>query len=157
MIWGAVEMEQVLYRMCTCKTANAYNIVHEKGCPYLILNSPYLGSQTAPSPPKKSRIVLPWKAQRPALPLHVTRKRWDRIAESSYKLTLQFYFQRPINISCWKCIRAPRGWRKCPTNKGAQLKYYGVRFQCRDLKYALTPKEIEQLQARLYLSLELVF
>jgi len=70
---------------------------------------------------------------------------------------LQFYFQRPINLKLWKRIKAPRGWRKCPTSAHGQQKYYGVRFMCRDMKYKLAPEEIETLRAKLYMSLEAVF
>lgn len=85
------------------------------------------------------------------------RKHRDRKAVSPYKFVLQFFFQRPVSIDCWKRIRAPRGWRKSPTNADHQKKYCGVRFTCRDLKYTLAPDEVQELLAKLYLSLELVF
>lgn len=127
--------------------------VHIAGCATLKSKR----SEPSPAKPAKpAKIIIPGQAQ---TPLRVTpkRRKRDRQAPSNYKLVLQFFFQRPINIDLWKKIKAPRGWRKCPTGKEAQSKYYGVRFQCRDLKYALAPDELEELRARLYMCLEQVF
>jgi hypothetical protein len=109
-------------------------------------------------PDKPKKILLtsktPWVAPSPP---KAPRPRSQRPYATNYKLLLQFNFYRPISMDAWKRIKAPLGWRKCPTNKEGQLKYYGVRFQCRDLKYSLTPEEVETLRAKLYLSLELTF
>lgn len=110
----------------------------------------------SPKPAKGPKILL--TTGKPWVPKPVPkRKKEDRKAASNYKLVLQFLFQRPINIDLWKRIKAPPGWRKCPTGKNAQSKYCGVRFMCREFKYALTPDEIEELRARLYMCLEEVF
>jgi len=94
----------------------------------------------------------PWIPKRPE-----RYNRQARKGSTNYKLVLQFYFQRPINLKLWRRIKAPQGWRKCPTSSRGQQKYYGVRFMCKDLKYVLTPDEIEILRAKLYISLETVF
>lgn len=130
-------------------------MVHAVGCPW-IGHQPNVLEAFIEGTPKPAKILLttgdPWKP--PAAPL---RKRINRHAESPYRFVLQFFFQRPVSIDCWKRIRAPRGWRKSPTSQEHQKKFFGVRFTCRDLKYALTPDEVQELLAKLYLSLELVF
>lgn len=156
-----------VFEGCTCgansqhltATAIAMGMVahvHIKGCASLHSGRRWMELEPTPKPAKTPTIVLhtgqPWIPTR-----QPKRKKEDRKAASNYKLVLQFLFQRPINIDLWKRIKAPRGWRKCPTAEDKQLKYYGVRFQCRDLKYALTPDELEELRARLYLCLEEVF
>lgn len=72
----------------------------------------------------------------------------------NYRFVLSFFFTRPVDVTLWKKIKAPPGWRKNPTNKDNQLKYCGVRFQCDDYKYALTPDEVETLRATLLMILE---
>jgi hypothetical protein len=130
-------------------------VIHIAGCATLRkLN--FAGTPEPPAKPAKI-IIIPGQTWTPPQPPKAPRPRSRRDQASNYKLLLQFFFHRPINIELWKKIRAPKGWRKCPTGKDAQLKYYGVRFQCRELKYALTPDEIEELRARLYLCLEEVF
>lgn len=73
-------------------------------------------------------------------------------ATPPYWLVLNFWFTRAVKVALWKTIKAPPGWRKCPYKPG----FHGVRFQCDDLKYALTPDQVEELNAKLYLILELV-
>lgn len=73
----------------------------------------------------------------------------------SYRFKLQFNFTRPINIALWRAIKAPAGWRKCPTSNVKQTMYRGVRFQCDDLKFALTPEDITLLHMKLLMSLAL--
>src|SRR6185312_5872005 len=145
--WGGVILkEQTASVVCSCRSrCSVYNTVHAAGCPFVgaMVNS--LARTDKPAP---IRILLPsgnpWTRKRRA----PKRKRGDRSASSPYKFLLQFFFERPVNIDLWKRIRAPRGWRKCPTSENKQHQYYGVRFQCRDLKYALTPDEVQELQAR---------
>lgn len=74
-----------------------------------------------------------------------------------YRMMLQFYFSRPVNIALWKKIKAPPGWRKNPTTAEKQHTYRGVRFQCDDYKYTLTPDEVSQLHMTLVMILEEVF
>lgn len=113
---------------------------------------------------KPAKILLttgkPWTPKRPRTTGkngHSTYSSRARQGPTNYRLTLQFYFERPIGIEMWRKIKAPPGWRKCPTSRKEQEKYYGVRFMCRDLKHSLTSEEVETLRAKLYLALELVF
>lgn len=158
MIWGGVELALPVSRteMCRCNGGSPVFYVHIVGCLWGVPQCNMV-SVGGPTPPRRGMILTPGHPLVPPSRTRTKRKKQDRAAESPYKLLLQFFFQRPINIALWKKIRAPRGWRKCPTSADAQSKYWSVRFQCRDLKYALTPDEIQDLQARLYLSLELVF
>lgn len=159
-----------LFEDCTCGAyaqvlpaaaihAGQYGIVvHVAGCAKFSRGR--RGAVNLP-PPSSSlkllkKLIIPgqptWKPPQP-----LRRNRRDQQSSTNYKLLLQFHFNRPIDINLWKRIKAPRGWRKCPTGKAQQSKYFGVRFQCRDLKYSLTPGEIEELRARLYMCLEVVF
>lgn len=132
--------------------------IHIAGCGSLksLVDAKKYDLESPEEKPKKILLTsgVPWVAPGPPNAPRPPRK---RKYESNYKFLLQFNFQRPINIDCWKRIRAPRGWRKCPTNAAAQLKFFSVRFQCRDMKYALAPEDIEELRARLNLSLELTW
>lgn len=48
-----------------------------------------------------------------------------------YKLTMQFFFSRPIDVAMWKHIKAPPGWRKGPVRATDARKYMGVRYSGR--------------------------
>lgn len=72
----------------------------------------------------------------------------------SYRFVLQFNFTRPINISLWKKIKAPKGWKKNPTSASNQDMYRGVRFRCDDFKYALSAEDITLLHMRLLMCLQ---
>lgn len=71
-----------------------------------------------------------------------------------HTLLMTFYFSRPVNLSLWKMIKAPKGWRKCPTSKKGQNTYRSVRFRCNNLAHSLTPDAVSELRAMLCLSLE---
>lgn len=132
-------------------------VVHIAGCAAFRFSVRVNPLETPTPTPTPAKIILttgePWVPKKRVQ----KRKIEDRRASSNYKLLLQFFFERPVDINLWKRIKAPRGWRKCPTGKDQQIKYFGVRFQCREIKYALTPDEIEELRARLYMCLETVF
>jgi hypothetical protein len=169
--YGAVELSlRAIHRVprCTCVASN--NIlavvlagngftVHVAGCEFLEME-PYQGAAVVADPPKKyKKILLPGPA--PLVPLKppygLPHPRSEAKHPTNYKFVLQFNFHRPIDIKLWKRIKAPAGWRKCPTGRDAQNKYHGVRFQCRDLKHSLTPAELETLRAKLYMALEPTF
>lgn len=172
--WGGVVLPERLNPVdppCTCGAvsmpANALHVlimgcgvsVHVVGCEALSGRRFHICVSEDPSE-KRKKILLTSKPHWIAPgPPKAQRKRVNppRPCPTNYKLLLQFNFQRPISLELWKKIKAPRGWRKCPTSKDAQTKYYGVRFQCRDLKHNLTTEEVETLRAKLYLSLELTF
>lgn len=131
---------------CTCAadwTTGPFNmpVVHQPGCEYL-------GRIKPAEPDEGDSLVLVGKRPSKSRPRKTT-------PVPDYKLVLQFYFTRAVDIDCWKRIRAPKGWRKCPTDEKKQQTFKGVRFQCTDLKYALTPDEMQALHAKLLLSLKL--
>lgn len=144
---------------CNCYPAAIHQgvpvwmLVHTTDCFFSRAPLPNFEPTEAEKKRLKTTLVLPgggtWKSSKPA-----RRRRIDVQAKSPYRLMLQFFFQRPVSIELWKRIKAPRGWKKCPTTQEKQRMYQGVRFMCRDLKYALTPDEVQELLARLYLSLE---
>lgn len=74
-----------------------------------------------------------------------------------HTLLMTFYFSRPVNIQRWRMIKAPPGWRKCPTTEKGQQTYRSVRFQCNQLIHALTPDAVSELRAMLCMSLEECF
>src|SRR4051812_7423239 len=93
-------------------------VVHIAGCAVLRfkeLNSARF--EPLKPPPKPAKIMLTtgelWVPKKRVQ----RRKIEDRRAKSNYKLLLQFFFERPVDINLWKRIKAPRGWRKCPTGK----------------------------------------
>lgn len=138
---------------CTCG-AGIMAAVHWGGCdPQFIFNA---------SPPEKKPatppgLILPHGVAPLRKPRPSSKKGAVKPWPKSYRFLLSFSFTRPVNIDLWKRIHAPRGWRKNPTTKEKQQRYRGVRFQCTDLKYALTPDEIDDLRARLSMILEEVF
>lgn len=109
-------------------------------------------------PEKKKLIVTGHTKWTPpaAISDRVSHKRREPTAKP-YRLVLQFFFARPIDITRWRMIKAPKGWRKGPVTKESALKYCGVRFICSELKYALTPAEVETLQASLTFCLSEVY
>lgn len=122
--------------------------VHVAGCNVEFL----FEASTVQQTPKA--ILLP-TGIKPARAPKRTKRGVTRPWPKSYRLLLQFSFSRPINVALWKQIKAPPGWRKNPTSQVKQKQYRGVRFRCDDLKFALTPEEIETLRAKLYMILEL--
>lgn len=164
---------KMAFPQCTCGAARmsptalaisqgffSYHVaVHMFDCDVFGVSPPNV--ETLESKPKRLQILLssgqPWISPAPRNSPQYGHSRKAREATTNYKLVLQFFFHRPINIDLWKRIKAPPGWRKCPTSKDSQTKYYGVRFQCKDLKYSLTPEEVETLRAKLYMSLETQF
>lgn len=136
--------------VCSCG-AGIHARVHAKGCDPEF----FLSANVDTKPAKPAGLILPpGVTPRKRKP---TKRGQTRPWPKSYMFLLQFSFTRPVNIDLWKLIKAPPGWRKNPTTKDKQYKYRGVRFQCTDLKYALTPDEIEVLRAKLYMILEEVF
>lgn len=133
--------------------------MHLSGCPYgdnrAMQNGQrrWLKVKPEPTPPKKilTSTGNPWVSPKRPNPRY--RSRHNQQAKTNYKLVLQFWFQRPIDLGMWKAIKAPSGWRKSPVNKSKMNEYMGVRFLCRDLKYSLTPEQVETLRATLYMSL----
>lgn len=138
------------YPMCLCAAAGGVAYVHEAGCPVAAINKP------PPTPdPATPTDIYKTMARRINRMRGVGKRRRRPPPIPSYRFKLQFNFTRPINIALWRAIKAPAGWRKCPTSAGKQLMYRGVRFQCDDLKFALTPEEITLLHMKLLMSLAL--
>lgn len=153
-LYADLRFEQLVQNapICTCQPPNSGWVhVHAVGCQHA-------GQIPVPADPKPKipKLILPPGAA-VFRNTRYKRRQVDRVATSPYKLMLQFYFQRPVDIALWKRIRAPRGWRKCPTTEAKQYTFCSVRFQCRDMKHALTPDEVQELQARLYFCLKEVF
>lgn len=130
---------------CTCAAEGYY--VHEAGCSQA-------GSIRRLDSEENStnELVLPFGVPKPR---KARRKLRKTPPVPAYMFKLQFNFTRPVSIPLWKRIEAPPGWRKCPSSHKGQMRYHGVRFQCNDFKFALTPDEIAALHMKLLLSLEL--
>lgn len=132
--------------------AVGYMSVHLADCEFSINNGAlFSGSSSKPPTPKVLLLPTgtPWRkpANSKALAKHRTP------TSPKYRVTLQFYFTRPVNYALWKKIKAPKGWRKGPIPKDARNNWCGVRFLCTKLQYALSPEEVETLQASLYMCL----
>lgn len=133
---------------CSARHRPYYHYVHEASCPFESVEPVY---------PVQSHVpILPY-----ADDVLVGTPRRNRTRKTpkppAYRLRIQFNFTRPINIDLWKRIEAPPGWRKCPTSKTAQQKYWGVRFQCDDYSQALSPDELSLLHMKLLMCLEGTF
>lgn len=142
---------------CNCGSPNAWKPVHAAGCPAMDCNLiPCEDNKPATSP------ILVGPNGKPIMSKARNRHKKPRKGRISaetpdYRFVLQFYFSRPINIRLWKQIKAPPGWRKCPTTESAQRTYRGVRFQCDNLTQPLAPDAVQELRAMLCLSLEEIF
>lgn len=141
--------KHVLSATCSCSALAWYGYcyVHEAGCPFVPVVPCYSPVDYVPILPHPDELVG-------CPPKNRTRK---TPKPPSYRFKLQFNFTRPINIELWRKIKAPQGWRKCPTSQKGQEKYWGVRFQCDDLKYALTPEEISLLHMKLLMCLKVSY
>jgi hypothetical protein len=155
---------------CTCEAINksAYRYVHLPACPAArdLRDLPQkkvdphadklfdFEQHTAPANPAPFGLFsATGSVIKPKRKKHRAPRRVPKMPD--YRFLLQFYFTRPINITLWKCIKAPPGWVKCPTSKAKQDTYRGVRFICKDFKYALSVEEIQMLHSKLLLSLEI--
>lgn len=139
-------------KMCTCGAGDAA-IVHIGKCTgerrWMICEKPPMPTLVDPAgntliSAKRRKRTKPAKGRvRPDSPEHT--------------LLMTFYFSRPVSIRHWKLIKAPKGWRKCPTTEKGQNMYRSVRFRCNQLTHALTPDAVSELRAMLCMSLEEVF
>lgn len=136
---------------CTCGVGIQAQ-VHRTGC------DPKFIFDMEPEPkPVTPGLWLPHGVKPRRKPRRTTKRGVPREWPKSYRLLLAFSFTRPVDVQLWKRIKAPKGWRKNPTSDKHQTMYRGVRFRCDDLKYALTPDDVEELRAKLYLILREVF
>lgn len=147
--------------VCTCSAQPAGSFVHSADCEVSRHRSPP-NIEVEEDVPAKLRNYVLLAPNKPStiggiLGGRPKPERTQRIRKTvlpAYRFTLQFYFSYPVNMECWRRIKAPKGWKKCPTNATKQRQYTGVRFMCTDFKHALTPQQIEELHARLILSLD---
>lgn len=158
---SAARLKRMVSQECTCEhrqgRGNWHGYIHVAGCPYDdqaiprpapadTCSFPIIGRYLIAAPPQA--IIIGGK------PKPYKRSKTRRpTAVPSYRFRLQFFFTRPVNIELWNKIEAPPGWRKCPTNAAKQQTYRGVRFQCDDFKYALTPEEVSLLHMKLLMCL----
>lgn len=148
------------YPRCDCGVGVAY--VHTHDCQLQ-------GRQAIPSPiyqDEADRLLIQFEKDDPApagfviwppgskAPAKKPAKPRRPPKWPDYRFVLSFFFTRPIDIALWKKIKAPPGWRKNPTSRTKQLMYNGVRFQCDDFKYTLTPEQVQELRATLLMILE---
>ncbi len=153
----AIEMDSVCRQMiCICGAPGSagYINVHLPDCEFTLNNGALSAGSTCAQKPQHKPVLyaapgVAWvkPANSKALAKHRTP------TSPKYRLTLQFYFTRPVDYALWKKIKAPKGWRKGPIPKDARNNWCGVRFLCTSLKYALSPEEVETLQASLYMCL----
>ncbi len=139
------------WKRCLCVAevqAHGAPLVHVAGCPMAGVLKPETVQQRE-DPRYKNSPIIGGKRKRKGPP----RKPPARIPD--YAMLIQFNFTRPISLKLWKRIKAPRGWRKCPTSGPGQVRYQGVRFKCTDYRFPLAPAELEELHAKLLLSLEI--
>lgn len=163
-------MKSRVFRACSCGAAHGlHSYVHSVDCPaskmerhgplypkfetvpIIYVEPPqhaYTGLVNAQSLPLRSKPAKPRGPWVSGAVGRVTRKLPD------YRMLLQFYFTRPIDVTLWRRIKPPPGWRKCPTSKDKQKQYCGVRFSCTDFKHELTPQQVQVLHATLLMILE---
>lgn len=142
--------------ICLCNPNTqypAYFQIHLPGCDFM----GGVNCQTAELEKTKGpKIIIPgamkWTPPKNAA-AKISHKRREPKAKP-YRLVLQFYFSRPVAYALWKKIKAPAGWRKGPVPQKARDEWCGVRFLCSDLKYALTPDEVEQMRSTLLMCLK---